>query len=204
MIPVLLVLFLGLGMFALFVMANAMVIRWLRRSPAPTGQKVIGGVAGFGALALAGLVGLALFVGTLGLSVGSALIAHGPVRAIEVVRLDGSHSLPEGTGDWETQAELEAYRAAVADLDPRYPVHVLVEYRGDVRVDRLERWIRQKSDGEVRLLDVEPVQGQEGLVRLDFGVDISPRELERLEQEFEESQPFFDLPHALRIDVRQP
>ncbi len=96
----------------------------------------------------------------------------------------------------------QAYLTATAGLDPEYPLHVLVEYQGEVRVDRLQRWLERETHGDVVLVEARPVmrEGEERTV-LDFGLDVTPRELAHFEREFEEAQPFFDLPHGVRIRI---
>jgi len=201
MLPLLLVLLMGAGMAALFCLALIALLRPLRRSQAPGPQRVMTGVAGVAGLGCAGVVGAALFITTLCLVGVTCMIERGPIRGVQILRLD-DRALTT-TPDTLDAALLE-YRAATDELDARYPVHVLVEVRGEVRTDRLRRWLERETRGEVELVEVRGVPGAPEHTRLDFGLTLSPREMRRFEREFEEAQPFFDLPHALAFEIREP
>ena len=146
-----------------------------------------------------------LFVALLAMTTATALLEHGPVRSIQVLRLDGA-ALASARRPAERYAPgaddqaLVAYLDATADLDPDYPVHVLVEYSGDLRLDRLHRWLDRETDGHVRLVHAQATEN--GNTRLDFGLVLGEDELEEFVREVEDSQPFFDLPHGLSFEIR--
>jgi hypothetical protein len=209
MAPFFIILLLGVGFMALLVTGAVALVRSLNRSQATGPQRLLGGLMGTAFLALFGLVGSAFLVGTLALLGGALVLEHGPIRSVEVLRLDdtrgsGGRSVSRvhaAAGTLDDDAE-RAYLAATAGLDPEYPVHVLVEYRGEVRVDRLQRWLERETHGDVYLVEARPViRDGEDLTVLDFGLDVTERELAHFEREFEEAQPFFDLPHGVRVRI---
>ncbi|MEE8467348.1 MAG: hypothetical protein V3T22_02775 [Planctomycetota bacterium] len=200
---------LGVGFMAVLVIGAVALVRGLTRSQTPGPQRLLAGLLGAAFLALFGIVGSGILVGTLAVMGGALLLEHGPVRSIEVLRLDrdrgmhtrGVHQVRAAARTLDEDAE-QAYLAATAGLDPEYPLHVLVECQGEVRVDRLQRWLERKTHGDVVLVQARPVirEGEERTV-LDFGLDVTQRELAHFEREFEEAQPFFDLPHGVRIRI---
>jgi len=211
MAPFFIILLLGVGFMALLVMGAVGLVRALTRSQAPGPQRLLGGLLGTAFLAVFGIVGSGFLVGTLALMGGALVLEHGPIRSIEVLRLDDTRSM--GTrgmnpvhaaiGTLDDDAE-QAYLAATAGLDREYPVHVLVEYSGEVRVDRMQRWLERETHGDVVLVEARPVIREgEDLTVLDFGLDVTERELAHFEREFEEAQPFFDLPHGVRVRISQ-
>lgn len=234
MAPFFIILLLGVGFMALLVLVAVGLVRTLTRSPAPGPQRLLGGILGTVFLALFGIIGSGFLVGALALFGGALALEHGPIRSVEVLRLDDTRGVntrgvntrgvstrgvstrgvstrevstrglsqvqAAGTLDHDAQ---QAYQAATAGLDPEYPLHVLVEYRGQVRVDRLQRWLERETHGDVVLVEARPVirEGQD-LTVLDFGLDVTEEELAHFEEEFEEAQPFFDLPHGVRVRIR--
>ena len=202
MLPIALTLLFGAGLAAGLVLGLIALCRHLGRSSAPIPTRAATGAVGFAGLGFAALAGGFLFVALLATTTLTALLEHGPVRSIEVLRLDRSALTASALDSGLEEEALRAYQAAAEGLDPAYPVHVIVEYQGDLRIDRLHRVLDRHTDGRVRLVDVEP--GERGAIRLDFGVIVRPDELEELEDELEGCQPFFDLPHAVRVEVREP
>ena len=209
MAPFFITLLLGVGFMALLVTGAVALVRALTRSQVPGPQRLLGGLLGTAFLALFGILGSGILVGTLALLGGALVLEHGPVRSVEVLRLDrtrgmtplGMNLVQAAAGSLDGDAE-RAYLAATAGLDSEYGVHVLVEYRGKVRVDRLQRWLERETHGDVVLVEARPVirEGEERMV-LDFGLEVSDREMAHFEREFEEAQPFFDLPHGVRIRI---
>ncbi len=209
MAPYLVILLLGLGFMALLVTGAVGLVRAMTRSQVPGPQRLLGGLLGTALLALFWIVGSGILVGTLAVMGGALVLEHGPIRSIEILRLDHDRGMPtRGMNQVQAAANTldedaeQTYLAATAGLDPEYPVHVLVEYRGEVRVDRLQRWLERETHGDVYLVEARPVirEGEERTV-LDFGLDVTERELAHFEREFEEAQPFFDLPHGVRVRI---
>ncbi len=89
-------------------------------------------------------------------------------------------------------------------LDARWPVHLLVTWRGHMesrRAERIRDWLEDATDGDVDLVATRPVPGRPDHVVLDFGLDVSRRDLRDLERDFERGQPFLELPEGVRIEL---
>ncbi|MDA1264127.1 MAG: hypothetical protein O2816_03495 [Planctomycetota bacterium] len=202
MLPVLLTLLYGAGLVAGLVLGVGALWRHMRRSQAPTATKLGTAVVGVAGLSVVATVGGVLFVALLATTTLTAFLEHGPVRSIEILRLDGA-ALASHQPDLDgyERGALASYQEQATGLDPSYPVHVLVEYRGEVRLDRLHRWLERQTDGKVQLVEVGVSEA--GLTLLDFGLDLRPDEVTRFEEEFEAAQPFVDLPHGLRLEMRE-
>ncbi len=75
---------LGVGFMAVLVIGAVALVRGLTRSQTPGPQRLLGGLLGAAFLALFGIVGSGILVGTLAVMGGALLLEHGPVRSIEV------------------------------------------------------------------------------------------------------------------------
>ena len=181
----------GLGYLALMgaVAAGLFFLLWRGRDAGA--PRVLAGMLLAAGLGLVGLLASVVFVVVSIVFTAGALIERGPIRSVAVVRAD---ALPV---EWKLDASLRG-----AQLDQRFPVHVLVTCRGELDPVRLHEWLEDVSDGEVELVDTRYVtrDGEELLV-LDFGVDVTRSELRRFEREFERAVPF-DLPAGIRFEIR--
>ncbi|TDJ67725.1 MAG: hypothetical protein E2O39_14360 [Planctomycetota bacterium] len=183
----------GFGFLLLLTLIGLALIRGFRRGTNGGAPRVLSGLLLFGGTLVLGLLAMIFTAVLLAVAVVTIVVEHGPVRSIEIVR----------TADPDDPASSALEGLLQAGLDPRYPVHVLVEYRGDYDSVRLARWLERKTGGDVELVEETPVAGFAGrLTRLDFGLSISRRELRKLEREFEREVPLLDFPRGFRVQFR--
>lgn len=183
----------GFGFLLLLTLIGLALILGFRRGAKGGAPRVLSGILLFGGTLVLGLLATIFTAVLLAVTVVTKVVEHGPVRSIEIVR----------TADPDDPASSVLDGLLQSGLDPRYPIHVLVEYRGDYDRVRLARWLERKTDGEVELVAETPVEGSAGrLTRLDFGVRISRRELRELEREFEREVPLLDFPQGFRVQFR--
>lgn len=190
------VLLAGFGFLLLLTLVGLALVLGFRRGAKGGAPRVFSGILLFAGAVVLGLLATAFTGVLLAVTVVTKVVEHGPVRSIEIVRtLDPADSddLPAGAIENLLQS----------GLDPRYPVHVLVEYRGDYDGARLARWLERKTGGDVELVDELPVDGFAGrMTRLDFGVLVSRRELRELQRDFEREVPLLDFPQGVRVQFR--
>jgi hypothetical protein len=183
----------GFGFLLLLTLIGLALILGFRRGAKTGAPRVLSGILLFGGTLVLGVLATVFTAALLAVTVATKIVEHGPVRSIEIVR----------TADPADPAANVLEDLLQAGLDPRYPVHVLVEYRGDYDSARLTRWLDRKTDGDVELVDESPVEGSSGRVtRLDFGVRISRRDLTQLERDFEREVPLLDFPQGFRMRFR--
>ena len=150
-----------------------------------------------GVFAFLGLIGLGTFglvsLGTLlVVFAGTHVVENGPVRSVELLRTDAvlaHHELSDGR--------------VASELDPAYPLHLLVTCDREFDVQKLGLWLEARTDGHVELIEARRVQrGNQELLCLDFGIDVPDRDVERFEREFAREVPFFDLPEGIRLELK--
>ncbi|MCP3920286.1 MAG: hypothetical protein GY711_32570 [bacterium] len=220
MLPFLL---LGFGFLGLLIGIAVVCFGILRSQRAAPGQRALSGFLAVLGLAGAGMAGFVGLMSAIGLVAVTAFIEHGPVRSVEVVQAGaGTVSYTPEREGYDAEggaygnaygAELEAQAARAYDgksyegrrLDPRYPVHVLVEFRGKVDEHRLTRWLRRETHGDVDLVDSYPVHdGSQLTTMLDFGVEIDDDDLNEFLDELQVMLPGIDVPEGLRIEIKTP
>ena len=185
---------LGLGFFAL-----GRGFKRITARPA-SAPRAVGAVACVGGMAALGAMGAVVLAGFAALFIGMTVLEHGPVRSVEIVRAD------EALDGRVSAADSQLWHG---ELSQRYPVHALVEVRGTPDLAKLERWLARETDGNVELVDARQRADDYGSFSdrrtvLDFGLRVSRRDLRRFERDFERELPFFDLPHGVRFEVREP
>ena len=149
---------LGFGFLGLLIGITTVLVSIARNSRDAPSQRALSGVLALLGLAGVGLAGFIGLVGAVGLFLATTFIEHGPVRSVEILRAGArpaSYSDLGGIDDdyasgleGEAAAAYDRYEGQVgtarpAVLDPRYPVHVLVEFEGDVLVGSLSLGLTQ-------------------------------------------------------------
>ena len=206
---------LGFGFLGLLIGITSVLFSVLRNAREASSQRALSGVLALLGLAGVGVAGFIGLVGAVGLFLATTFVQHGPVRSIEILH---AGARPISYGSWDDAgddyaASLEdeataAYQRQLGSeevLDPRYPLHVLVEFEGDVHEGRLERWLRRETHGEVALLGTR-VFLEDGRERtlIHFGLDVDHGDLEDFRDEVELLLPFLDVPDGVRIQIRRP
>jgi hypothetical protein len=186
-----------LGLLALGLLAGVATVlaRTVTRSQAHAAPRVVAAVLSVAGLGAVGLLGLGILGLSVVLFVGTVFVEHGPIRSIEVLRTEEPW---EGLSS-SLEHEAATVFAAERGHDPRWPLHLVVDWAGRVEPRQVERFLRRELDWDVELVDARRVRVDgEDLTRLDFGIELSRDDLDELELAV---QGFGDLQRRVHLEL---